>query len=62
MKRRFQEAVLYQVFAECDCGGIMVWDGRELTSYPPQYPHTCEECGKSESLGKIYPRHEAKGE
>jgi hypothetical protein len=39
----------------CDCGGSMVFEGRVLTSNPPQYPHTCDQCGKSERAKKKYP-------
>jgi len=41
----------------CDsCGSEMKPTGLELQSIPPQYPHTCPKCGKSENIsGKKYP-------
>ena len=49
-----------KVFREelfCECGGTMTPSGMPLTTKPPQYPHVCEKCGKSEIVsGETYPR------
>ena len=31
---------------KCECGGEFIYDHVVLTSIPPQYPHTCNKCGK----------------
>ncbi len=52
----------YQIRLFCDCGGEMLPTGMCLTSYPPQYPHVCNQCKKSETVHDcIYPKivHEA---
>lgn len=46
-----------QVDYTCDeCGkGQMRFGGVTLTSYPPQYPHRCSECGAKKTFNVIYP-------
>ena len=39
---------------ECD-GGEMKGDGIVLTSNPPQYPHTCTDCGARKIFMSSYP-------
>ena len=50
----------YAVDMICNkCGvGIMRQEGFELTSYPPQYQHKCENCGHTEMFDQCYPRIE----
>lgn len=31
---------------KCKCGGDFIFDNIVLTSLPPQYPYTCNKCGK----------------
>ena len=31
---------------KCECGGDFIFDNIVLTSLPPQYPYTCNGCGK----------------
>ena len=31
---------------KCKCGGEFIYDHVVLTSIPPQYPYTCNKCGK----------------
>jgi len=56
MKTRTEKVQSIQVHAHCEnCGSEMKWDGRELTIYPPLYPHTCIQCGRTENLKRVYP-------
>lgn len=54
------EVKVYKVDYICDeCKvGKMKWRGITLTSYPPQYPHTCEKCGATQNLLYNYPHTE----
>jgi len=54
------KVVQYQVVMQCDVckEGEMFAEGTALTSYPPQYPHTCTTCGNKANYGKTYPRLE----
>lgn len=40
---------------KCECGGEMKPTGECLTSYPPQYPHVCDKCGKKATYHIHYP-------
>ena len=41
----------------CDkCGTEMRTQGFVLTSYPPQYPYECQQCGYHETTSDSYPR------
>ncbi len=56
MSEKETEVRSVRVALECNCGGNMKFTGTELTSYPPQYPHKCEKCGKTKNVrGKTYP-------
>lgn len=46
-----------QVNYHCDeCpDGSMLPTGITLTSYPPQYPHKCTNCGATKTFNTIYP-------
>ncbi len=59
MKPERVEMKTYEVIARCDCEsedfGGMKFTGMVLTSMPPQYPHHCGDCGKTENLTKQYP-------
>ena len=41
----------------CDeCGkGEMIYCGGLLLTFPPQYPHQCNQCGSSASFERVYP-------
>jgi len=39
----------------CECGGEYKPTGVCLTSYPAQYPHTCDKCGKGATFAESYP-------
>ena len=45
-----------KIFAICECGGEFKPTGICLTSYPCQYPHTCNKCGKYETFDSKYPK------
>lgn len=47
----------YEVDMQCDnCGvGQMRSNGTQLLSYPPKYPHVCNNCGYKENYSKSYP-------
>lgn len=47
-----------KVFAKCECGGEFNPTGICLTTYPCQYPHICNKCGKSETFECTYPKIE----
>jgi len=40
------------------CGGELVFQNITLTMNPPMYPHTCNQCGRTENLDAVYPRIE----
>lgn len=40
------------------CHGNLIFGGMALMSDPPQYPHRCEYCGKTQNLNDVYPRTE----
>jgi hypothetical protein len=49
----------YVVRATCECGGEFEPTGVVLRSYPPQYPHKCNKCGKEEVFRKQFPYYAA---
>lgn len=55
------ESKIFTVNKKCDkCGkGLMLRSGNmTLATYPPQYPHECNNCGKVENYNKEYPYYE----
>lgn len=52
-----QEVKIIMVYQRCDkCGeGYMETNGNVLLSYPPQFPHICNNCGYREKYHKKYP-------
>lgn len=43
----------------CDkCGGDVLPTGACFDSYPAQYPHDCQQCGKRYTFTSLYPRIE----
>jgi len=56
MKEIKKEVKTYIVYAYCNCGGKFKSTNICLTSYPPQYPHICDKCGKEEIFNFTYPR------
>ncbi len=56
MPEKETEVKPVSVALECECGGNMKYTNKELTSYPPKYPHKCEKCEKVENaIGRAYP-------
>ncbi len=53
-----QEVNTYLIRYLCDeCGkGTLNPTGIALTSYPPQYPHICDKCGRNETFWEKYPK------
>lgn len=39
----------------CDCGGEYKSTGNSYMTYPPQYPHQCNNCGDKVTKRKMYP-------
>lgn len=56
MKEVKREVKTYIVYANCECGGTFKPINMCLMSYPPQYPHKCNKCGKEEFFNCTYPR------
>jgi hypothetical protein len=59
--RHFRDEPLTTVFrrwicAKDGCEGEMKSTGQALMSYPPQYPHYCETCQRTESASTTYLR------
>lgn len=50
-----------KVIAKCDCGGEFEPTGMCLATYPYQYPHICNKCGKSETFKYTFPKIEFEG-
>ena len=52
------ETKVYTEHLYCDCGGEMKrsTDGVVLCTYPSQYGHVCDKCGKTENYHDCYPR------
>ena len=46
------------VHAMCECGGELKTKGIALTTYPEQYVHICDKCGKKEVFWCEYPKVE----
>jgi hypothetical protein len=55
-----KEVKTYMVRAMCECGGEYEHQGLVLTSWPAQYPHECNRCGKMETFLSQYPKFEYK--
>lgn len=55
MIKKETEVKTIKVSAFCECGGEFEFMGTVLMSYPPQYPHVCNKCGKSENFMAKYP-------
>lgn len=55
MTEKRTEVKTIRVRAICNCGGEFKPTGMCLTSYPPQYPHKCDNCGKVKTFEKSYP-------
>lgn len=51
-------AQAYKVVAGCECGGELKSTGVMKTSFPAQFAHVCNTCGKAEYLLGAYPRME----
>lgn len=53
-----KEVRTYTEYAICEkdyCGAIMKPTGECLMSDPPQFPHTCVECGNTQNFRVRYP-------
>lgn len=51
---------VFQTRKMCECGGEYLPENIVLTTYPVQYPHKCNKCGKREVLDARYPKIEYK--
>ena len=40
IKKEKIKVEVFQVYAKCECGGNMMFNGNVLTSYPAKYSHT----------------------
>lgn len=48
------------VHAQCSCGGEFERHNNiVLTSYPPKYPHQCNNCKRVVNLLSVYPQFKA---
>lgn len=55
IKEKEVKCVMQRLY--CDqCGTEMRYTGFVLTSYPPQYPYECPQCGYQETKVESYPR------
>lgn len=57
MIKKEVEVKAVKVSAFCECGGEFkrANTGGMLATYPPQYPHICDKCGKQETFYVSYP-------
>lgn len=60
MRVECKEVKVLQNKAYCECGGEFEYGNEDgvsiaLMTYPPQYPHICNKCGKIENFFVIYP-------
>ena len=53
-----KEVKAYKICAICECGGEYEYQGMVLTTYPAQYPHICNRCGKVNTFLSAYPKME----
>lgn len=52
-----KEVKVYMDRLYCDvCDEEMEFTGMVLTSYPPQYPHSCPKCGHRITTTEQYPK------
>ena len=58
IKKEKIKVEVFQVYAKCECGGNMMFNGSVLTSYPAKYSHTCDKCGATKTLWEKYPHAE----
>jgi hypothetical protein len=59
MAEQRKQVLPVRVNYSCDkCGGDVLPTGVCLTSYPAQYPHDCQWCGKRYTFTSLYPRIE----
>lgn len=45
----------FRVYARCECGGTFFPAGIVLTTFPPLYPHRCEDCRKTKEFESVFP-------
>lgn len=62
MIRKEVEVKPIKVIALCECGGEFKRTTTlgTLATYPTQYPHVCDKCGKHETFFVCYPTIEYK--
>ena len=53
-----KEVKTYMTHALCSCGGEFKFIDMILPTYPVQYPHDCNKCGKREIFYERYPKIE----
>lgn len=54
-KRTITEVRTFVVKVYCDCGGQFTFNGNANLSNPPQYVHTCSDCGTVGYFQDQYP-------
>ena len=60
IKRNIVETYMERLYCD-DCNEEMLPSGVVLASNPPQYPHVCKRCGKTENvIDKKFPNIEYK--
>ena len=58
MKEMKNKAETSIVHAMCECGGEFKRNGMVLMTYPEQYSHDCDRCGKREVVYEQSPKIE----
>lgn len=58
MKIVKKEVKTHVTHAMCDCGGEFKPTNMILSTFPVQYPHDCNKCGKREIFYERYPKIE----
>ena len=58
MKKVKKEVKAYMICAICECGGEYEYPGHMLTTWPAQYAHICNRCGKVGTFLSVYPKIE----
>lgn len=56
MEEVLTEVKAYRAEAYCACGGELVAQDHYYPTYPPMFPHVCDDCGGKENLNNKYPR------
>lgn len=52
---RSTQVLVFEERLYCQCGKEMTFMNISYDSYPPRYPHKCENCGENTTEAKRYP-------